>query len=787
MRALHRKAARELWDMKGQALAIAMVVAGGVATFIMSTTTLESLRITRETFYRDYRFADVFSSLKRAPLNVAGEIQRISGVQGLQTRVVAGAMVELPDYDEPVTAQIISIPDDAEPSLNQLYLKQGRFVEQARRDEVVVHQAFAQAHQLAPGDHFDVVINGRRERLRLVGVALSPEYVYQLEPGAVIPDYESFGVFWMARTPLAHAFDMDGAFNDVALRISPRTNPEDVIDRLDALLKPYGGLGAVSRENQVSHRYLSEEFKQLENMATLFPMIFLGVAAFLLNVVISRLIATQREQVAILKAFGYRTFDVVIHYTEIVLVIAAAGVVAGIAAGAWLGDGLSRMYMDYFRFPFLVYQLQFPAVITAALISAAAAVLGTVYSVARGAAMPPAEAMKPTAPEKYQLSVVERLGMGWLLAPPTRMIVRNLERRPLKALLSITGIAFACAILVLGGFFSDAMDYMVDIQFRLAQREDLIVTFTEPTSRRAIHSLSSLPGVTLAEPFRAIPANFRFEHREYRTSLQGVPADAALHLLLDQKLLTVNLPPDGVLLTDHLAEVLGVHPGNALTIEALEGSRPVLEVPVAAVVKEYVGMAGYVRLASLNRMMGEGHAISGARLSVEPDSRQAIYNELREMPRVAGITVRSKALRNFRETMAEMMLTFAFFNTLLAGVIAFGVVYNSMRIAFSERSRELASLRVLGFTRGEITYILLGELALLTLIAVPAGFPVGQALCAYMIRTLPSDLYRMPLVINPSTYSLAATVVVASAGVSSIIIWRKLARLDLIAVLKTKE
>jgi len=787
MRALNRKLLRDFWRMKGQASAIALVISGGVATFVMSISTLDSLKLTQATFYGNYRFAEVFASVKRAPESLRVRIEALPGVRQAETRVVSAANLEVEGYSDPVTCQIVSVPDHGQPVMNQLYLKAGTTLTAGRDNEVLISGSFADAHRLRPGDHIDATINGKRKQLQIAGVALSPEHIFQLQPGSVIPDFKSFGTVWMARKPLGSAYDLDGAFNNVTLTLLPGAPVESVIQQLDQLLEKYGGLGAYSRKDQISHRYLSEEFRQLEQMAKLFPAIFLGVAAFLLNVVVSRLIATQREQVAILKAFGYSNTRIVIHYLQFVVLIVLVGVSGGVLIGVWLGMGMSSMYMDFYRFPYLTYQLRPRVALIAALVSIAAAMLGTVYSVTRAALLPPAEAMQPAAPVRYRVSWVERLGLTGWLAQPTRMIVRNLERRPINAALAMIGIALACAILMVGGVFADAIDTLVTIQFKLAQRDDMTVTFVEPTSLRAIYALDSLPGVEYAEPFRSIPARLRFQHRSHLTSIHGIPTNNTLRRLLNRQLESVELPHDGVVLTDHLALILGIHPGDSLTVEVLEGKRPVRQVTVTGLVSEYVGVAGYMDLSALNRLLREGPAISGAYLATDPLQQQRVYSELKGMPRVAGTSVRTKVLENFYETMAKQILTFAFFNTLLAGTIAFGVVYNSARVALSERSRELASLRVLGFTRGEISYILLGELGVLTLAALPVGFLIGRALGAYMISNLQTDLFRIPLVFEPATYSFAATVVLISAAVSGMIVRRKLDRLDLVAVLKTRE
>lgn len=773
--------------MKSQALAIALVIVSGVATFLMSVSTLDSLRLTQATYYRDYRFADVFASLTRAPEGLAQRVREIPGVDQVETRVVASANIDIPGFTDPVRGQLTSIPDEGGGGLNRLYLRKGRTVDPERDDEVIVSEPFAEAHGFVPGDVFGAVINGRRKDLTIVGIALSPEHIYQISPGALFPDYKRYGVFWMAKGPLASAYDMEGAFNDLTLTLRAGAKIDDVIVRLDTLLATYGGLGAYGRKDQVSHRYLSEEFRQLGTLATLFPVIFLGVAAFLLNIVIGRLIGIQREQVAVLKAFGYGNAAIGFHYAKLVLIIVVGGVCGGVAAGIWLGKGLSGIYMEFYRFPYLKYVLRPSVFLTAALVSAGASLLGTLQSVRKAALLPPAQAMRPEPPERYRETAIERLGLKRFLSHPARMIARHIGRRPLKSLLSVVGIALAIAILMVGNFQEDALDFMVDVQFRIAQREDLAVTFIDPTSRRSLHELGSLEGVQYGEPFRSVPARLKFEHRSYRTSIQGIEAGSSLHRVLDMGLRPVAIPPSGVVLTEHLGGILGIRPGDLLTVEVLEGSRPVRKVPVASLAKQYVGVSAYMEISALNRLLREGNAISGAYLSVDEQFRPAVYATLKGMPRVAGTVIRQDAIRSFYDTLGESLLIFTFINTVLAGTIAFGVVYNSARIALSERSRELASLRVLGYTRGEISYILLGEIFAFTLAAIPIGFLFGRVMCGYIAANLESDLYRVPLVLESGTYAFSAAVVLFSTCLSALSMRRKLFRLDLVAVLKARE
>ena len=787
MKALDKKLWRELWAMRMQALAIALVIVSGVSIFIMSLSTLDSLYETRENYYRNNHFAHVFSSLKRAPLSLLEVIEAMPAVDKVETRVVAYVNLDVAGFADPVSGHLLSLPDNSRGLLNQIYLRKGRLPEPGRDNEVLLSEEFAVAHGLQAGDTLNATINGRRKTLTVVGQALSPEYIYQIAPGAMFPDYQRYGVLWMARKPLASAYDMDGAFNDVTLTLGKDGHEQDSIDRLDELLKPYGGIGAYARKDQLSNRFLSEELKQQKTIATVFPVIFFGVAAFLLNVVISRLISLEREQIAGLKAFGYSDFAVGLHYTKLVLMIVSLGVLGGIGAGIWMGKGMSHIYMEFYSLPFMVYTLKPQVIISAAVISIAVAILGTLYAVRSAARLPPAQAMRPEPPALYHATLVERLGLQRWFSQPTRMILRHIERRPVKSLLTTLGISMACAIMMIGGFQEGAIDHMVEVQYSLSQREDLIANYTEPTSLRSLYSLRSLQGVEHVEGFRNVPAKLQFEHRSYRTSVQGIQPDGKLKRLLDTELNRIELPADGVILTDYLAELLHIKAGDMLTIEVLEGHRPTVQVPVVGTAKEYLGVNAYMQRAALNRLLKEGAAISGALLKVDEHYQREIYAELKDMPRIAGVVEQRSAITAFYDTMAETILFFTFITTLLGASISFGVVYNSMRIALSERNRELASLRVLGFERSEVAYILLGELGLLTLLAIPLGLLIGYGLCAYLAFRFDSDLYRIPLVLGMKVYAFAAMVVIVSAIISAIMIWRNLAHLDMVAVLKSKE
>jgi len=787
MSALDRKLIRELWQIRGQALAIVLVIACGIATYIMFVATLASLQTTRDAFYHDYRFADVFATVKRAPLSLAGRIAEIPGVEQVETRVVAWVKLDIAGFDEPASGLLISIPDARQPLMNQLYIKEGRLPEPGATGEVIVGKIFADAHHFKPGDMLPAIINGHRKVLTIVGLALSPEHILQVSPGAMMPDPERFGVLWMGRDSLERALDMAGAFNDVVLTLSAATDPEDVITRLDDMLRPFGGVGAYGRKDQFSYRALSNEFAMIETMAGVFPVIFLGVATFMLNVVVGRLISTQRELIAALKAFGYGNFAVGVHYLKLILLIVAFGAIAGLVGSIWLTNAFSAIYTEFYKFPHFIRASPLGAALLAALVAMAAAVLGTVMAIRKAALLPPAQAMRPEPPRLYRQTLIERVGLKRLLSEPTRMILRHLERTPVKSLLTIFGMALACGCMMVTSFIGDSFYYAADALYAVAQRQDVTVAFTEPSSRKALHELRSLRGVEYVEGFRIVGVRLRHEHRSYRTALRAIERNGTLYRLINRELRSVDLPPSGVVLTDYLAQLLGVSVGDFVTIEVLDGSQPQRQVPVVGTVGEYFGAFAYMDMEAVHRLMGEGELYSGAFITADDEQLPAIYQTLKKIPRVTTTIGREIEIRNFYERRGQTMLFTTTIATLLSAAIAFGIVYNTVRIALTERGRELASLRVLGLTRGEVSYILLGETALLTLLAIPLGFLLGRGLCAYLIDSLWSDQIRLPLVINDASYALAAVVVMVSAVVSSLVVRRKVDHLDLVAVLKTKE
>lgn len=793
MQALDRKLLRDLRLMWSQALTIALVVASGTGGFITTLSAVDSLALAREDFYRQGRFADVFASVKRAPDALAATLRATPGVADVQTTTEMLVRITLAGTSDPVIGQLIGVDRRQPPRMNRLTLRSGRPADasvspgQVQADGAIpawVSETFALAHRLQPGSRLQALVNGRQRSLVVAGVALSPAYIFAGLWG--MPDQRGFGVFWVDAEVMAAAYDMEGAFNQLAVKLAPGAEERAVVDALQRHLARYGGRQVNGRAEQTSHAMLDNEIKEQRVLGTMLPSIFLGVAAFLLNVVISRLVATQREQIAALKALGYANAAIAAHYLKMVLAIVGAGFLLGLALGHVLGAMLMGLYAEFFRFPVFDHHIA-PALVLVALgLTVATAVAGTLNAIVATVRLAPAEAMRPPSPGRYRRTLVERLGLGGL---PTalRMVLRNMERRPWRTSLAVFGVAASVAIVILGNFFRDAIEVIVDTQFQLAMRNDLAVWTLEAVPDRARGELLRLPGVTEVESSRFVPVTLVHGHRRERNQIRGHATLPVLHRIVDVDQRQTLPAGDGLVLTDRLARKLGLRVGDLVQVEVLEGRARTLALPVDATVREMMGLNVYMNRDALNRALGDGDLSGGFSVAVERGAEAGVLEATRRMPKVVGAFSKAGMLRNMEQVSARNVRIMSTVLTVFAAVVAVGVVYNNARIALAERTWELASLRVLGFTRGEVSAVLLGELALSIAVALPLGMLLGTGLVHLLAGALQSDQFFFPVSIQPRTHAWAAVCVAAAAVASALVVRRRIDRLDLVAALKTRE
>lgn len=787
--ALNRKLLRDLIALRGQVITIALVVACGISSYVTLQSAYDSLLHSRDTYYQGYRFADLFASLEAAPRAVAEQLRRIPGVMRADARVVGRALVPIAGLTRPASGVVVGI-DTAEQGvrLNDVHIVAGRNLDASKSSDVLLLDAFARAHGIGPGDTIDVVINETLKPFTVVGLAISPEFVLPIAPGQMSYDPKMALVLWASQRTLESAFQLTGAFNDISFELEPAANVEDIVDQIDRQLTPYGGTGVTLRAKQASNYVLDGELKQLQTMAGFVPYLFLFVAALLVNVVLSRLVQLQRGQIATLKAVGYSGAAIARHYLQLVSLIVGAGAILGVALGAYLGELMTGMYTGiYFHFPDPSYRLRPGSVAFAIVMSVGSALIGGWLSVGSVARLPPAEAMRPPNPAHYRQSFLERVGALRVLGPSGRMVYRELARRPVRVALSVLGISMCTALVVVARATWDGVAYLLDVQFHESMREDLTLTLSTAVPLPAVREIAAIDGVFTAEGLRTVPVRFCAQHRCRDAAITGYHDDVTLRRVLDSNSVPRAIPEHGLMLTDKLGEVLGVGVGDEVQVQFRDARWNTVHVFVTALVSEPFGLQGHTRAAHLARLMNTVPQVTTVLLTLDPARSADVERRLHEIPGVVAVSSPKDFRRQFDEQSASMILVFTGIITAFAAVIAVGVIYNNARVALSQRERDLASLRILGFTQREIATILFGEQAVTVLLALPCGIALGRGLSRAMMSTADPENYRFPTLVSDLTIVLAVAVTVAAAVFSGAVLHRRLSRLDLIAVLKTRE
>lgn len=787
MRTLDLKLLRDLWRMRGQALAIALVLAAATSTFVLSMGVSRSLAETRDAYYARNQFADIFVEMTRAPRSIVGRIAAIDGVQQVEGRIQQYASLDMPGRIAPVRALINSIDEHGYNRLNLITLRKGRLPRAGAPREVVVDEAFATANALAVGDNISALIYGSRQSLRIVGVGMAPDFIYSLAPGDLVPDNARFGIFWMGEQALEAATDRKEAINSLSLRIQRGASEAEVIRKVDDIVAPFGGAGAYGREDHISNAFVDNELVQLDAMTRVFPPVFLIVSTFLVYIVLGRLIRTERTQIGLIKAFGYSDWAIAAHYLKFALAIAGLATLGGALAGIWMGRAMTELYLQFFHFPFLEYRISGSVFIGAALLSFGSASLGAMAGMHSAARLNPAVAMSPPQPPVYRSGMLERFGEWGGFSAIGHMIVRHIARWPWRSAITVLGVSLSLALLFATLQFLDSSRDMLDSYFFRAQRQDLTVTFTEPRNEDVLYELEQLPGVLRVEPLRGVPVRLSFTNRMERTAIESVSAEAVLSARIDSNGDELALPPAGLLLSRHLADKLGLVAGDIAHVELLGGRQTQLDLPVTGIVDEFIGERAYATQGVLEHLTRDASPVGAALLRIDPAARERILTRLRDMPLVLGVTERDASMQRFEELIDENIYTILFFYIAFAAAIAVGVVYNSARILFSERAHELATLRVLGYFRSEVGIVMLGELALLVVAAVPVGCVLGYWLAHFMTAMFSSDLFRLPFVPTRTTFGVATLVVMTAASLTAIVVARRVLRLDLVRVLKAQE
>ena len=789
MRALTTKLRRDLRQGWLQYLSIALLLALGIALQVGMHSTMATLADAQARYYAATRFADAWCSLVRAPLPVADRLRAVDGVAHVATRLVDLARLDLPGVEEAVQARLVSLPQHGRPAIDDLRLVRGRWPDPEHDDEALLLDTFAAARALALGDVVRMIVRGRACAVTVVGLARSPEYVYVAAPGGLFPDDRRFGVAWLRERALAAWTGRTGAFDDVALRFSPGADERAVLAAVDAVLAPYGGMGSYARKDHPSHFFVANELLQLRTFATFVPLAFLLAAAFLVHVVLGRLVLTQRGAIAVLKALGYRDGEIARHYLALAGLVALSGAVLGLLGGAWLGDALTGAYAPYYRFPDLAWSPAAGPTALAVAVATAAARLGALWPVRSVLRLPPAEALRPPAQPSFRDSLLDRSGLERLLPTRARTVARELARRPLRTFGTTLGAAFAVALVVFGSFAYDAVMHLLHVQFSLSYRADAQLRFVEARGDEALGSVRALPGVQAATPLQAAAVRLVAGPRSRRTAILAVPMGSDMLVARDADLRPIAIPAEGLLLARSLADALGVRAGDEVRVEDLGGARRTGVATVARIATTYVGASVWMAPDALRRLLGRPAAAEGALLTLDDDAARTLPGACRDAPQVAAVDVAGSSLRTLRDHVQSNLFRSLAFTVGFALALALGVLFNVVRIAVAERLRDFATLRMLGCRDGEVRALLVGEVAFTALLGAPLGLWLGQRSAALLTssRGFANEQFRLQLLVTPRTQALALLALAVATLLATWAGWRLCRRLDPLAVLKAQD
>lgn len=787
MRALDKKLYRDVWRMRVHAIGVALVLGCGLSIMIMAVGMRGSMERTRADYYSERRMADVAVSAVRAPDRVAEVLAAAPGVQRVETRIGGIALLDVAGLSEPPSARLVSLPSTGRPVINDLALSRGRWPDPARADEIVLSEAFADANAISLSDSLHATIHGRRQKLRIVGIANSPEFVFVASPGELFRQAKRFGVIWMNKEALSRAYDLDGAFNDAVFLLGRGANKAQSIAVIDKILAPYGGAGAFGRDRMVSDRFLSEELRQLATMAIFLPALFLITAAFLVNIALGRVVATERSNIGLLKAFGYSNLAVAWHYAKSALLFAVLGGCIGSASGIALGNSVADLYRDYYHFPTLEFSASVTTFLGAWAAGFGAALSGCIFSVWKAARLSPAVALMPPQPTAFVAAgpTIARLEAG--LDAKSRIISRRIVRFPRRAGTTILGVAFAIALLVVARTMPAEMDYLLDVNFGVANRQDVTLTFTESRDSAVLHLIDRLPGVTYSEPFRVDDVVLHHKGRTVHEAVFGVPLCARLSQMVGADQDVMPPPVTGIALARALAEKLHARPGDTILLQQTRGRRTSSTVRVTDIVEPMIGSAAYMELGSLSRLLREPRHISGAHLRTDSALHAAFNREIKAIPGIAGVSFVREAEASMRREFDQGIGVMNFIYATFAAIMAGGVAFSAARITLAEQERDLATLRVLGFTRLEVSYILVGELMALSLLAIPVGLSLGTLLSIWLMQLFQTDMYAFPFVFNPAGYAFAVAFTLGCVTAAAMAVRTGIDKLDLIAVLKARD
>ncbi|SHK12211.1 ABC transporter permease [Paramaledivibacter caminithermalis] len=781
MKKLNLRLIRLIKKSYGQAIAVITVIAIGLLVYTAMKMAALNLENTLNEYYDLTNFADIYVQVVKIPGNEVKDLENKYGITNAQGRVVSDVPLKVEDEEEKVTIRIISIPNNDE-RINNIYLIEGDGIKNKNKDVLVVEQ-FAKARNIAIGDTLSVQMNGKLYNLNVAGIVSSPEYIYLMEnEQTLIPMPGKFGVVFVADELARQSFGFGSSYNEIVIKVKDENEIDKIEDKLEKVLKKYGVKRIIVRDNQLSNRMISEEINQLKNMAKVVPVIFLGVAALIIAVMISRMVKKDRVPIGVMKALGYKNIDIVLHYIKYSLVIGILGAIIGTNLGMLLAGAMTKMYLQYFNIPILKINYYYRYIMSAILLASIFCITAGLWGGKRVLKILPAESMRPEAPRSGKRILIERIKIIWSnLSFSWKMVMRNIFRNKKRFMFILVGISLSFAMLFLTFYQFNTALFMFENHYGDFQRMDYNINFSKPMNQRVIKDLKHLVNIDSIEPKVEFPFEIKNGWKSKVVNIIGIKRDTIFYKFENLNDEIINLPDEGIVLSENLAKFLDVSKGDTITINSFIPHRDDIHIIIKDVIKQSLGINAYMDIDQMQFKLLDKELITGAYI----DSNDAVKKKLSNLKNLTSIQS-LQDLQNIFKQFLSLTISSISILVIFSGILGFAVVYNSTIMGISERRLELSSLRVMGFSRKEIFWMIVKENLIMTIFGIIVGIPIGLSFVKGVEKAFSNELYTLRGDISFSIFLFSILLTVFFVVAAQLFTLKKIYKLDFMEALKSR-
>lgn len=782
-RVLLLNARRDLRASLAQTIALVVIVALGVMSLTTLVGAYRDLGTSYNRTYNELSFADVTFSLQGAPAEAVRQVEVVDGVDSVTGRLVVDTGMILPGAagapDKQMRVRLIGIPADAHPRVDDVLVLDGGYLDPNQPGSLLVESHFADLFGHGPGDTVSPIINGRPVDFKAAGVVATPEYlVISSGRDEVMPSPRTFAVMFADIDELRRLTGAGDTVNDLAVKFKPGADGNAVVVAIQRQLEPYGLRETTLKADQASFAALKLDLDGYRQIAYLMPGIILLVAAFSLYILLSRQVRTHQAQIGLMKALGYGDRAIVTRYLSQAVMVGVIGSIVGLLAGFPFTQLVTTAYAKELGIPLVETSIYLDLVLAGVLISLVVAVLAGIGPALASARMQPAEAMRqdPTAAAVTgRRSLLERIFRMpfWLRLP-----LRSIGRVRRRALSTILGVIFAFVLVLMAWGMLESMNYMFSNNFNNVERWDATMTFGGPQAPGALDGIKNQPDVKEVEPLLQLPAAIEMNGASQELFLTGIsPAQDLHHLELSDSVdPRAALADDGVVLSSHTVNALGLKIGDPVTLKTYAGD---FNLTLKATMDELLPAVAYVSLESASAMIGAPGSFNGAWITVDDAAGQdQLAAGLYRLPGAASVQLKSdiesdwQALLGFFYIFIGVILAFAL-------AMAFALLFNTMTVNVLERRREFATMRSVGAGRSRIAMLVSVESTLLWAVALIPGLILGWLAARQLVAAFDSDLFTFRTVVTFRGFLITALGILLTMLLAALPAIRRVNRLNL--------